>query len=172
MSQQLTTPNQQPAAPALAALELEVLEFFVRGAQLLGLPRSIGEIYGLLYLSPEPLSMDQIVERLKISVGSASQGLRQLRGFRAVKTAYVPGQRKDHFVAEEEVRKVIGGFINEEIRPHLESGRERLDRMETLVNSMDGDTDKAHYASRIQKISRLHSLSGKLLPLLQRFIRV
>lgn len=156
----------------LEALELEVLEFFVRGAQLIGLPRSIGEIYGLLYMSPEPLSMDQIVERLKISVGSASQGLRQLRGFRAVRTVYVPGQRKDHYVAEQEIRKVIAGFMNEEIRPHIESGRDRLDRMESLLSSLNGSADTAHYTSRIQKLDRLHSLARKLLPALQRFVRL
>ena len=54
----------------LSQLEAEVIEIFVRAAQLIGLPKSYGEIYGLLFLSAEPLSMDQIMRRLSISLGS------------------------------------------------------------------------------------------------------
>ena len=64
-------------------LEIESIDFFVRLMGLLGLPRSVGEIYGLLYFSPHPLPMDQIVSRLGISIGSASQGLKTLRSLKA-----------------------------------------------------------------------------------------
>ena len=56
-------------------LELESIDFFVRMMGILGMPRSVGEIYGLLYFSENPLSMDQIVQKLGMSLGSASQGL-------------------------------------------------------------------------------------------------
>jgi DNA-binding transcriptional regulator GbsR (MarR family) len=149
------------------------MEFFVRAAQLLGQPRSLGEIYGLLYLSSEPLSMDEIVTRLKISTGSVSQGLKQLRAFRAVRTTYLPGARRDHFVAEQELRKVLNGFVQEEIRPHLESGRDRLSRMNQLVAEIGeegGEAVQTELAAKIKRLSRLHSLSDRLLPLLMRFV--
>ena len=53
-------------------LESKVIEVFVNGAKVVGLPRSLGEIYGLLYISTEPMSMEQIVQKLNISIGSAS----------------------------------------------------------------------------------------------------
>src|SRR5690606_34341859 len=124
-------------------------EVFVRAAQMIGVPKSVGEIYGLLYLSEKPLSMDQIVERLKISVGSASQGLRQLRGFRAVKTVYVPGERKDFYRAETEIRKLVSGFVSEEIRPHLESGGERIIRMQTLLGGIEEGEEKEHWEKQV-----------------------
>ncbi len=148
------------------------MEFFVRAAQLLGQPRSIGEIYGLLYLSPEPLSMEAIVNRLKISTGSASQGLKQLRAFRAVRTTYVPGERRDYYVAEDEVRKVFTGFVQEEIDPHLESGRERLDRIEALLAEIEDPAERKQTAARIKKLSRLHGLSRKLLPMMLRLLKI
>ena len=46
----LQTKNEVPEA-----LELESIDFFVRLMSLLGLPRSVGEIYGLLYFNPTPL---------------------------------------------------------------------------------------------------------------------
>lgn len=154
-----------------AELEVEVMEFFVRAAQLLGQPRSIGEIYGLLYLSSEPLSMEAIVRRLKISTGSASQGLKQLRAFRAVRTAYVPGERRDHYVAEEALRKVLTGFMQEEIEPHLESSRNRLARMEDLVARLEEGPEKETLAHRVKRLTRLQSLVNRLLPTLMRFVK-
>ena len=46
-----------------------MIDVFVRAASLIGLPRSIGEIYGLLFYA-QALSFDELVERLQISKGS------------------------------------------------------------------------------------------------------
>ena len=35
-------------------LEVEAIDFFVRMMSIMGLPRSVGEIYGLLYFSEMP----------------------------------------------------------------------------------------------------------------------
>jgi HTH-type transcriptional regulator, glycine betaine synthesis regulator len=168
---EIVNPDSTSTAPR-TELESEVMEFFVRAAQLLGQPRSIGEIYGLLYLSMDPLSMEQIVQRLEISTGSVSQGLKQLRAFRAVRTTYVPGQRRDFFVAEQELRKVISGFVQEEIKPHLDSGRERLDRMADALADLPPGAEKEHLEKRVQKLEKLHSLSAKLLPMALRFLKL
>ena len=49
----------------------ESIDFFVRMMSIMGFPRSVGEIYGLLYFSQQPLSMDKIMDKLRISLGSA-----------------------------------------------------------------------------------------------------
>ena len=46
------------SAQEIAPLERQVVAFFVDGVRVLGLPRSIGEIYGLLFISRSPLSLD------------------------------------------------------------------------------------------------------------------
>ena len=92
-------------------LELDSIDFFVRLMSMLGMPRSVGEIYGLLYFSKDSLPMDQIASRLGISIGSASQGLRTLRSLKAVRTAYVAGDRRDHYFAETEFRRLFSNFI-------------------------------------------------------------
>ena len=99
-------------------LELESIDFFVRLMSVLGMPRSVGEIYGLLYFSKDSLPMDQIASRLGISIGSASQGLRTLRSLKAVRTAYVAGDRRDHYFAETEFRRLFSNFIKDERKNH------------------------------------------------------
>ena len=55
--------------------------------QIFGVPKSVGQIYGVLYASPSPLSFSDIVDRLEISKGSASQGLALLRSLGAINEA-------------------------------------------------------------------------------------
>lgn len=154
----------------LSKLEIEVIETFVSTAQMLGLPKSIGEIYGLLYLSPDPLSRDQIIDKLNISLGSASQGLKQLKAFRAVKNTYVAGSRKDFFVAETEFRKFTAGFFKEEVFPQLESAKERLASLSPLLEGMP-EEHLEHYRSRLSKLSAWHSKAISLLKKIIGFIR-
>ena len=64
--------------PELDPLERQVVAVFVDGVRVLGLPRSIGEIYGLLFISQTALSLDALVLRLLFRIGSGSQGLLML----------------------------------------------------------------------------------------------
>src|SRR5881392_2903241 len=78
----------------LNPLETEIIDFFVQLSRLLGQPRSLAEIYGLLFISARPLSMDDLIERLQLSKGSASQGLKFLHSLGAIHMVYVPGDRR------------------------------------------------------------------------------
>ena len=152
-------------------LELESIDFFVRLMSMLGMPRSVGEIYGLLYFSMDSLPMDQIASRLGISIGSASQGLRTLRALKAVKTAYVAGDRRDHYFAETEFRRLFSTFIKDEIMPHLDSAKERIARMEKSLPAGEGE-DQEFYLVRIEKLRRLTKASGRLLPALAGLLKL
>ena len=147
------------------SLELEGIDFFVRLMNMMGMPRSVGEIYGLLYFSEKPLPMDAVASRLGISIGSASQGLKNLRALKAVRSMYVAGDRRDHYVAESEFRRLFSNFIKDEIMPHLESAKERILRMEKLIDSGDVEVENAEfYQIRIEKLKRLTKASSRLLP--------
>lgn len=94
--------------------------------QLLGLPRSTGQIYGLLYLSPRPLSLDDLCELLSISKGSASTGTRHLSSWGAIKQIWVPGDRRDHFEAVGDLSQLIRASYSEFVKPRLNSSEKRL----------------------------------------------
>ena len=55
----------------------EIVEVGARICQHLGLPKSSGQIYGLLFLSVEPLSLSDMSYMLGVSKGSVSMGTRQ-----------------------------------------------------------------------------------------------
>ena len=61
--------------------------------------------------------MDDIMARTGMSLGAASQGLKLLREFGAVRTVYTPGARKDHYVASGELSRFATSYIEEELPP-------------------------------------------------------
>ncbi len=175
MSEKHEAAEMSPAAQEMRArheLELEGINYFVRFMNLLGLPRSVGEIYGLLYFSKDPLSMDEIVKRLGMSLGSASQGLRTLRSFKAIRTTYIMGDRKDYYVAETEFRHLIATFIREEIMPHLDSAGQRIESMEQHLQMLEDKNEKGFLQARINKLSRLKKGAASVLPTLSGLLKL
>ena len=144
--------------------EEAVIDLFLNAANSFGLAKSYGQIYGLLFCRDMPLSMDEIMELLQISKGSASQGLRALRQLGAVSTVFASGDRKERFVAEIRLRKLVSGFLREQADPHLEKGEVRLKQIEVLL----GDTiskDSSNRGSRRHEIlSGWHRQMSRLLP--------
>ncbi|MCK4564610.1 MAG: hypothetical protein KAU94_08045 [Verrucomicrobia bacterium] len=157
------------ARPALGELEREVIELFVRMADVLSLPRSVGEIYGLLFIASDPLCLDDCRIRLNISKGSTSQGLKILRSFGAIRTVYIPGDRKDYYVAETSLRKIASGFAGEQIQPHVHSGKERIARIREILDQYSGD-DRELLDEKIEHLENWQKRASKALPLILKLI--
>jgi DNA-binding transcriptional regulator GbsR (MarR family) len=119
----------------LTEIEHGLIELFVNASRVLGLPKSVGEIYGLVYASSVPLTMDDIMTRLGMSLGSTSQGLKMLRSFGAVNTVYVKGTRKDLYVAELDFRKIITQYLSEVLLPQFSNSKLQLEELSGLVNA-------------------------------------
>ncbi len=148
----------QPLTP----FQRESIDLFVGAFSVLSLPRSLGEIYGLLYSSEEPLAFDDLVTRLELSKGSVSEGLRLLRSLGAVTLVPVDGSRKDHFTAETSLRKLAGGYLRDRIEPYLRGGESRI---ESLRKVLDADANGSEFQQkRINQLLSWHRFFSKVLP--------
>jgi len=155
----------EPVSARLSAFQLESVTLFISVFGVLSLPRSIGEIYGLLFSTQEPLSLDDVQHRLQLSRGSASEGLRWLRSLGAVNQVYISGVRKEHFTAETSLRKLASGYLRDRIDPHLENGPTRLTLLES---SIDLASPSAHFEkSRAGQIAGWYKFFSKVLPLIK-----
>jgi DNA-binding transcriptional regulator GbsR (MarR family) len=156
---------------ALSELEVEAIEMFINFLRLIGLPKSVGEIYGLLFVAPEPMAMDEIMERLDISLGAASQGLKLLRSFGAVRVVYERGERRDHYVADLELSRFATVFIKDELQPRMDMAAERIKRMEQALADLPAKERKAT-RQRIERLKHWLDKGRKLLPWLIRFMKL
>lgn len=103
-----------------------------------GVPRSMAEIHALLFIAGEPLSADEIMERLGVSRGNVSMTLRSLIEWGIVSRGHRREDRRDRYLAEQDVWKLLITILRvrkrREIDPLLESlrdcaleGEDRLD---------------------------------------------
>jgi DNA-binding transcriptional regulator GbsR (MarR family) len=148
----------------LNPLETEVIDFFVQLSRLLGQPRSLAEIYGLLFISARPLAMDDLIERLQFSKGSASQGLKYLRNIGAVKEVYVAGERRVHYEAVAELRNLVTRFLRDQLVPHLDNGQAQLERIAGMVRQLPPG-ERAQANGRIKMLQSWERNGRRFLPL-------
>ena len=114
--------------------------------------------------------MDELIEKLHISSGAASQGLKLLRSLGAVKTVYTPGARKDHYTADLELSCFATFFIKEELQPRLENGLERVRRMEALLAELP-EAEKEEALERMTRLKHWLEKGNTMLPWILEFLR-
>ena len=160
----VTNPAERNKAIRLDKWEGAVIDLFLNAANSLGLPKSYGQIYGLLFCRDEPLAMDEVMDLLHISKGSASQGLRALRQLGAISSSYLPRDRKERFVAEIRLRKLVSGFLREQADPHVEKGVARLKQIEGLLVKTISKDSSSRGVRRHEILSGWHRQMSRLLP--------
>ncbi|NBQ65073.1 MAG: hypothetical protein EBZ83_07715 [Verrucomicrobia bacterium] len=154
----------------LSPVEVALVEYFVSLADLVGMPKSVGEIYGLLFSAEAPLAMDEIIARLGLSKGSASQGLRFLRDCQAVRTVYRAGDRRDFYEPELGLRNLAAGFLREKIGPRLDEGARKLARLEKIVAGETPNLRKIH-GNRIDRIRTWQKTGQRIIPFALKFLK-
>lgn len=106
-----------------------VLHFGEMGSRW-GINRTVGQIYALLYVSPDPLCADQIVDALGVSRSNVSMGLRELQGWNLVVLKHLPDDRRDFFATPDDVWQILRTLAEErkkrEIDPTMTVLREIL----------------------------------------------
>lgn len=154
------------AAPAssdnVAATEIAVADNIGRLMQFWGFKRPMGRIWTILYLSPQPVTAIGLAETLKMSAGSVSMSLAELEKWGAVTRTWIPGDRKDYFVAEPSVWKLVKRVVRERELGLVKDFGTSLREAESALSSAGATADEeasAHLSYKKEQIARLSELS-------------
>lgn len=152
--------------------EKEVIAIFVHMTQALGMPRSLGEIYGLLFATPEPLAFQDIVARLEMSKGSVSQGLRFLRTVGAIKPVVFAGDRREFFEPVVELRQLVAGFLRERLNPQIEMWGARAKALKPTDFEMGSLSEESRdiLDNRLEKLKTWQKRAGTVLPMVSKLL--
>lgn len=167
--EEITQKQETFNASRLDPVAVEVIDLFVQFSRALGQPRSVAEIYGLLFISHQPLAMDELIERLDLSKGSASQGLKYLQELGAVRTVYVAGERRTHYQAVAELRHLAGSFLRQQILTHFEDSEARLARITAAAQKLSGD-EKKHALARVKTLRNWGRNGRRVLPFILKML--
>ncbi len=115
-----------------------------------GFPKGMGAIFGALYLSPTPLSLDELVDQAGITKGAVSTNVRALQRLGMVHPQVQIGERKDFYIAETDFWKIARGILKEreksEFDQALRSVGESLETVETAQVGAELTPEEARLA--------------------------
>jgi DNA-binding transcriptional regulator GbsR (MarR family) len=158
----------------LTEFEAKTIPFFVEAASVLGVPKSVAMIYGVLFGSAQPLTFAEIEQKLNLSKGSVSQGLRFLRDIGAVSVASVesPSVRTEQTTSNAvryepvvELRVLLNRLVAEKVLPHLKASGEAI---ETLSDHLPDQSDEAEILeTRLKHLRAWQRRTRDLLPILK-----
>jgi len=149
-------------------LQKELVALFSDLAEIFGNPRSYGAIYGLLFAEESPLSMDEIVARIEVSKGTASQGLRHLEDLGAI--VREKDGRSHRYIARLEIRPLVAGFLSKRLLPGLSGGHARIKVLEKLVSQLPPAAQPGARL-RLQRITKWHKRAATFLPIAARILQ-
>ena len=133
-----------------------------------GLNRVIGQLYAMLFLSNEPLCLDDMAETLGISKGNASVNIRELEKLGVVRKVWVKGSRRDFYEAELDLEKMIKSGIVAAVKRRMDMILETVNTTENLVKrakEMDREEKKTAelYLKRLQSVKEIHRVAEEML---------
>jgi DNA-binding transcriptional regulator GbsR (MarR family) len=117
-----------------------------------GFPKGMGAIFAVLYLSPTPLSLDELVQETGLTKGAISTNVRALARMGLVHPLTQLGDRKDYYTAETDFYKSIRTILkerqNNDFKHALETVGETIERLENDKSNID-DKDQAFLMERL-----------------------
>lgn len=160
----------QSEAASLKIFQDAMIEVFSELADLFGNPRSHGQVYGLLFSSPEPMTMEEISQKLEISMGSASMGLRALEEFGAVeRNVTLESRSQATFRARLELRLLIEGFIQRRLMPRLDASNRKLETIGEVILTLP-QTLAQEAQSKLDRVKNWHTRATTWIPLMEKLI--
>ncbi len=117
------------------AVEKYVLHWGEMGTRW-GTNRTVAQIQALLYLSPEPLTADQICELLSVARSNVSTSIRELQSYGLVKMIHVLGDRRDYFECIHDVWELFRVIIEQRKQRELNP---TLSMLRTCAEEVDGE---------------------------------
>jgi DNA-binding transcriptional regulator GbsR (MarR family) len=133
-----------------------------------GFPRAMGAIYGAIYLSPEPLSLDELVAQVGVTKGAISTHVRALERLGMVQRSVRLGERKDYYTAETDFWKMVKGILREREQTEFDLALRSVDDSLSQVEAAAAADPQraAFYRTRLQAIQSFFKALDNLVAML------
>jgi len=132
-----------------------VVQAMERSAELYGLQRSYGRMYGLLFFADEPRSLDDLAAESGYAKSTVSTAMSALERYHLVHRRSVPGEgKRAYFEAETDFWRVFQEFLRNQVMHEVTIMSRALAEAEAELEA--ADTEKAK--RDLEKVRRLRSV--------------
>jgi len=118
-----------------------------------GFPKGMGAIFAVLYLSPGPLSLDELVSQTGLTKGAISTNVRGLTRLGLIHPSAQLGDRKDYYLAETDFYRAVRAILQERRNSDFDRAigavRETLEKLE---KGNGNEPERAFLVERLQAL--------------------
>ena len=154
---------RQDLPRALWPTEAAVSDVVGRLIEFWGFKRNMGRVWTVLYLSPEPLSAEDLRYALQLSSGAVSMTLSELSRWGVVRRMWIQGERKDFYTAEVQLWRMISRVFNEreksEVIVAIEAFEDALQKLDRMARTSTDPAVRMRAELQHERISRLLELA-------------
>lgn len=147
-----------------------VIETMGRISAFWGFSKIMGQLYGLLYLSPNPLTLDSMADSLSISKGNVSINVRNLLRWNMAKEVWVKGDRKDYYEAEIDFWKIIRGVLKEREKKEFDQALSTIGSLRNKTKKLRKTTRDAEIAFTEERLMKLEDFISNMDKIVSVFI--
>jgi DNA-binding transcriptional regulator GbsR (MarR family) len=136
----------------LARMKHDFIEALGRISSFWGFGKMTGQLYGLLYLSPKPLTLDEMKDQLGVSKGNVCVNIRNLESLGMARKLWIRGDRRDYYEAETDFWKMIKTTLREREQKEFDRGLQTLAACLSVVSEESAGEEADFYRQRLTHI--------------------
>jgi DNA-binding transcriptional regulator GbsR (MarR family) len=124
-----------------------------------GINRTVAQIHALLYLSPTPLTAEEIAETLSVARSNVSTSVRELESWGLVRPVHVLGDRREHYESMKDVWEMFCLIGEQRKKRELDPTMELIEQC--LAELKRGEETDAYTRQRLEDMHEsFHGMSG------------
>jgi DNA-binding transcriptional regulator GbsR (MarR family) len=143
--------------------EATVSDVIGRLIEFWGFKRNMGRVWTVLYLSPEPLSAEDLRQKLRLSSGAVSMTLSELARWGVVRKVWIQGERKDFYTSEVQLWRMISRVFNEreksEVIAAIAAFEDALRQLDRVRKTTSDPAERGRAELQHERISQLLELA-------------
>jgi DNA-binding transcriptional regulator GbsR (MarR family) len=149
--------NGDTVSAELNKIRDNFIEGMGRISKFWGFSRLMGQLYGTLYLSGEPMSLDQLTNSLMVSKGSVSTNIRALERWGMVHKVWVKADRKDYYRAETKFMDIMTRILQEREKKEFDNALKTVSECLTEVTSLPTSEETKFLEERLENMQKFFS---------------
>jgi len=158
---------------SMSQTQINFMEVCGRFAQAMGLSRSLGTIYGLLYLSPRSIGLQEVAQFSQISKGSASMGTRQLLNMGLIRKVWMPREKRDFYEAIPKLGESLHNLYQNLLKSRMENSQKKMGELVEVLESEKKSLSKDdydHINERLKNLEKLRAKISRIMPAIDSFL--
>lgn len=155
--------NEKSIDPTLTAVHDSMVDGLGQLSEYFGFSKVMGQLYGALLMSPKPLCLDDMMDRLDISKASVSMNMRTLEHMGMVRQVWVRGRgdRRKFYEAETAFWQIISNILSgremRDVDRALMVMTKNAERLSASMSSMSAE-DREQAQLYLERIVQMQAL--------------